>query len=171
MSFRALLGCFVRIVANLVIVSFLIPWFLIAAVALVFMIFIVSRPYVKTARSLRRIDAVIKSPVYSGFSEVVHGVSTIRAFAAEHRYQERMYHRLDAAGKINYSYFSTNRWLNLRFDLIGAGVRFITYALVIFTDISQGSGPYCLAYFFDQADQESIGFQGSPLLPLSLAVA
>lgn len=138
MSFRALLACIVRIIANIVIVSFLIPWFLVAAVALALVILLVSRPYVKTARSLRRIDAVIKSPVYSGFSEVVHGVSTIRAFAAEHRYQNRMYSRLDAAGKVNSVYFNTNRWLNLRFDIIGAGVRFITYSLVIFTDISQG---------------------------------
>lgn len=105
---------------------------------LVLIIYLISRPYVKTSRSLRRLDAVYKSPIYSGFSEVVHGVSTIRAFACEKRYQDRMYDRLDTAQKINYAYFSTNRWLNLRFDVVGGCVRFITYSLVIFTGISQG---------------------------------
>lgn len=142
MSFRALLSCFVRVLAHLIIVSFLLPWFLIAAVVLALIIFYISRPYVNTARSLRRLDAVYKSPIYSNFSEVVFGISTIRAFGAEERYQSRMYSRLDSAMKIQYTYSNTNRWLYYRFDLLGACVRFITYSLIIFTGISQGSSAH-----------------------------
>ena len=41
--------------------------------------------YQATAREVRRLTSVVRSPVYSTFSEALHGAVTIRAFGAQKR--------------------------------------------------------------------------------------
>lgn len=41
--------------------------------------------YQSTAREVRRLTSVVRSPVYSTFNEALHGAVTIRAFDAQPR--------------------------------------------------------------------------------------
>lgn len=46
-----------------------------------------------------------KSPIFSGFGETLAGIVTIRAFAAERRFQGRLFKMVDAFGKQDWGFW------------------------------------------------------------------
>ncbi|TKY90680.1 hypothetical protein EX895_000678 [Sporisorium graminicola] len=76
--------------------------------------------YIAAARDLRRLESVTRSPIFQSFSEVLNGIGTVRAFGAQDRFVDTLFRRLDASQSCNNLYWMTNRWLLLRFDLMGA---------------------------------------------------
>lgn len=85
----------------------------IASVSPAFLIgfFVLSLAYVhdallfsKTAREMRRLDSVSKSPLFSVYGEAVAGVSVIRAFGASQRFMALMLER--CATNVTYYWFA-----------------------------------------------------------------
>jgi hypothetical protein len=64
--------------------------------------------------------------------------STIRAFAAEARYQERFYSKVNAMLKLTWAYYMARRWIRLRFDLLSTIINATTFALVVVSNVPQG---------------------------------
>ena len=50
--------------------------------------------FIPTAREIRRIDSVVKSPLYAHFGETLNGLSTIRAFNQQRRFVDESEERL-----------------------------------------------------------------------------
>ena len=76
--------------------AFLLPattnaWLLIALVPLTIVIFYVTRYYLRSSRELKRLEAVKCSPVYSHFSETVHGLEIIRSSKMEKEFLAQLY--------------------------------------------------------------------------------
>jgi hypothetical protein len=59
-------------------------------------------PYIQAARDLRRLESISLSPAFAGFDELLRGISHIRAFGMEQRYQDGFY------GKVCLLYTSNN---------------------------------------------------------------
>ncbi|CBQ67860.1 related to multidrug resistance protein [Sporisorium reilianum SRZ2] len=76
--------------------------------------------YIAAARDLRRLESVTRSPIFQSFSEVLNGIGTVRAYGAQDRFMETLFRRLDVTQSCNNLYWMANRWLLLRFDLMGA---------------------------------------------------
>lgn len=50
--------------------------------------------YVKTGRDLRRMESNTRSPIFSGFAELLDGIVTVRAFSAERLFFDNMHSRV-----------------------------------------------------------------------------
>ncbi|KAK3841197.1 MAG: multi drug resistance-associated protein MRP [Linnemannia gamsii] len=82
-------------------------------------------------RALKRIDSVSKSPIYQHFSETLAGVTTIRALAANDRFISENAAKTDIAASAFFMWVSTNRWLQIRLEALGAIVVLSTALFVV----------------------------------------
>jgi len=71
-----------------------------------------SRSYIAVTRDLRRLEANARSPLLSGFTELLAGISTVRAFAAEHRFFDALFERLDHLTRFDWAYWMCNRFVH-----------------------------------------------------------
>ena len=128
-SINELINLCLDFVGTVVVILTVIPAFgaIILPVSIIFFVF--GWLYVRTARQLRRIVSISRSPIYSHFSESLEGVSIIRAFDKEERFVEECEKRIDFNHKCSYPGVMANRWLELVCQTIG---NLITFAVAIF---------------------------------------
>ena len=60
----------------------------------------VAKRYLNISRQLRRMESTSRSPIFSGFGELLEGIVTIRAFSAERRFMEEFHEKNDVAIKV-----------------------------------------------------------------------
>ncbi|KAF7515463.1 hypothetical protein G7054_g14560 [Neopestalotiopsis clavispora] len=87
--------------------------------------------YLKTSRQIRLLDLEAKSPLFTQFLDLLQGLSSVRAFAWEARFQERYLELLDASQRPYYLLFCVQRWLELVLDLMVAVLATILMVLVV----------------------------------------
>ena len=98
-----LINTFSTILGAVILISILLPWFLIA-VAVVFVLYAMASAFYRASaremkvrvlqirymkpftRYMQRLDAILRSSLYSHFSETLSGISTIRAYGEEDRF-------------------------------------------------------------------------------------
>ncbi|KAJ7647783.1 hypothetical protein FB45DRAFT_987394 [Roridomyces roridus] len=112
--------------AALITVTIVFPAFLIPATFIGYFYFIFAIGYLNTGRDLRRMESNSRSPIFSEFGELLHGIVTVRAFVAENRFLENLHQRIDLTTGMWYTFWMTNRWLLLNFDFLGALAVFFT---------------------------------------------
>ena len=56
--------------------------------------------YLNTGRDLRRMESNSRSPIFSGFSELLEGIVTVRAFSAERRFLNELHLKIDFTTKV-----------------------------------------------------------------------
>lgn len=74
------------------------------------------RIYVSTSRELKRLDSVNLSPIFSGFSEMVAGLPTVRAFRKQEPLTARNIELLNRSNRAFWPQMTTNRWLSMRLE-------------------------------------------------------
>nr|ODN96123.1 ATP-binding cassette transporter [Cryptococcus depauperatus CBS 7855] len=121
------------------VVAFIVPWFLIPAAIISYMYYQYSVLYLRVGRSLRRLEATLKSPIFSGFAELLDGVVSVRAFSAETRFMEQLCKQVDKTNQAFYYYWMMNRWLLLRFDFLGSLSVALTTLLALSGAVPAGS--------------------------------
>ena len=111
-------------VAVIVMVCWATPSFIIALVPIWLAYSSVSRYYMKTSTELKRLDAVTRSPIYAQFSETLNGAPTVRAYDAQSRFESISDHKVDVNHRAFFLLWTSNRWLTLRLEILGAFVVF-----------------------------------------------
>ncbi|QRV95975.1 ABC transporter [Ceratobasidium sp. AG-Ba] len=101
-------------------IAYAVPYFIIPAVIIAYLHVWFSNGYVTASRDLRRIESNTRSPIISGFGELLNGIVTVRAFGLERDFLNNMYKRLDLSQAATHYYWMCNRWLLVRFDTLGA---------------------------------------------------
>lgn len=81
-------------------------------------VFFVQRYYLRTSRQVRLLDIEAKAPLYTHFLETIQGISTIRAFNWEGRFQEQSQNILNQSQRPFYMLFCIQQWLALVLDLV-----------------------------------------------------
>ena len=76
------------------------------------------RFYLKTSRSIKRLEGVTKSPVFNQLSSSLNGLSTIRAFKAEEMMVEEFHYIQNIHTSAFFAFLSTNRWFAVCLDWI-----------------------------------------------------
>ncbi|KAL8277515.1 hypothetical protein RQP46_010070 [Phenoliferia psychrophenolica] len=114
------------VTTTLVVVASVAPSFLIGFAILSIAYFHHAKLFSKTARELRRLDSVSKSPLYSIYGEAIAGVAVIRAFGSSSRFMTLMLDRCSTNVTFYWYLWSVNRWLSIRFALLSAVVVALT---------------------------------------------
>ncbi|KAF8581299.1 multidrug resistance-associated ABC transporter [Ramaria rubella] len=101
-------------------VIIVVPGFLPIAAIITFIYVRLSLGYLATGRDLRRMESNSRSPILAGFSDLVSGIVTVRAFSLERQFLAGHYKRVDTSQRFWYFTWMINRWLLLNFDILGA---------------------------------------------------
>ncbi|GAU35883.1 hypothetical protein TSUD_383750 [Trifolium subterraneum] len=75
--------------------------------------------YQSTAREVKRLDSISRSPVYAQFGEALNGLSTIRAYKAYDRMADINGRSMDNNIRYTLVNISGNRWLAIRLETLG----------------------------------------------------
>ncbi|RIA81176.1 P-loop containing nucleoside triphosphate hydrolase protein [Glomus cerebriforme] len=87
--------------------------------------------FAKCSRDMKRLDSVTKSPIYSHFGETIIGISTIRAYGATKKFMEEMLLRIDINNRPFFMKCTLNRWLSVRYNIMGAILTFIAGIFIL----------------------------------------
>lgn len=124
-----LIECLTGIVASTIVISAITPQFLVVAIGISMLYFVIGLFYLRISRELKRLNSVSRSPIYSHFTESLVGVTTIRAYGVEDQFMRSVYEKLDSFVAPFYFLWMSNRWLYARIEFIGA---FVTLSTGIF---------------------------------------
>lgn len=100
--------------------------------------------FLPTSQSLRRLEMVSLTPLLSNFGELLHGLTTVRAFRAEGRFQDRVIAVLDNCQGMDHFYWSLQAWLVYRFESLSALSTFCLTVLALYTNVSPGLAAFVL---------------------------
>eukprot|EP00755_Sulcionema_specki_P021424 Sspe_Gene.74191::Locus_45697_Transcript_1_1_Confidence_1.000_Length_4003::g.74191::m.74191/K05673/ABCC4; ATP-binding cassette, subfamily C (CFTR/MRP), member 4 len=124
------------------------PWVLVVVAPLVIFFLLLLRYYVQSAREIKRLEALHRSPLYSSFSEAIAGLRTIRAFRQTSYFAQWYRSVQNDHSSAFFLFLQVNRWLGLRLDMISwLFLAATTVALLLRRDsLSMGNAALSLAY-------------------------
>ncbi|KAL0232565.1 hypothetical protein GEMRC1_011312 [Eukaryota sp. GEM-RC1] len=147
-AFNFGLTTYISVFASLVLISFILPYFIVFVPFLSVLFYILQKYYRKTSRQLSRLQATLKSPVFSVLSETVTGISVIRAGQMEPMFVEKFKKRLDHSSGGTFSVISANCWLSFRLALLSAFVMIFVVGFIVMAEISAAYAGVTLSHAF-----------------------
>jgi ABC-type multidrug transport system fused ATPase/permease subunit len=131
-------------ISSIVVIGSVTPLFLIFAIVLTATFVFIFSHFLPTSQSLRRLEMVSLTPLISNFGALSDGLTTIRAFCAQRRFQDRVIAVTDDFQKMDHFYWSLQAWLMYRFDTLSALSTFLLTGLALFTGVSPGLTAFVL---------------------------
>jgi ABC-type multidrug transport system fused ATPase/permease subunit len=83
-----------------VLISIIFPPFVVWAFVIGYFYYRLAIGYLNTGRDLRRMESNSRSPIFSGFSELLEGIVTVRAFSAEQRFLDDLHGKIDLTTQV-----------------------------------------------------------------------
>jgi ABC-type multidrug transport system fused ATPase/permease subunit len=140
--------CLFSVLTIVILISVITPAFLIAAVFITLIYFIIGKVYINASRDLKRLESVQRSPLYQQFGETLSGMTTIRAYGDERRFIRDNLNQVNTHSRPFIYLWAANRWLSFRVDFVGALVAFLTGVFVILSvgKIDAGAAGLAMTY-------------------------
>ena len=140
--------CLASIITIVVLISVITPGFLIAAVFITALYFLIGKFYINSSRDLKRLESVQRSPLYQQFGETLSGMTTIRAYGDERRFIRENLHKVNTHSRPFIYLWGANRWLAFRVDVVGALVAFFTGVFVVLSvgTVDAGAAGLAMTY-------------------------
>ena len=95
-------------------------YFAIVVVAVFVFAYFFATFYRSSAREFKRVDALLRSTLYSHFAESLTGLTTIRAYRESDRFLHDNYKYMDLQNRAYFLTIVNQRWLGLRLDFLGS---------------------------------------------------
>lgn len=145
---EAAFACLVSCISILILITAITPGFLVFAVIIAYLYYLVGTFYISLSRELKRFDSITKSPIHQHFSETLVGVSTIRAYGVETKFMNQNLTAIDNNNRPFFYMWVANRWLSWRIDLVGSLVMLFAGIFVILSigSIDAGLAGLSLSY-------------------------
>ncbi|KAI0300742.1 ABC transporter [Russula brevipes] len=157
-SFRMFLNTFANIIGAVILISIVLPWFLIA-VAIVCVLYVMAAAFYRaSAREMKRLDAILRSSLYSHFSESLSGIATIRAYKEEDRFFRENRDRVDMENRAYWMTVANQRWLGVRLDFLGTLLTLTVSMLTVGTRFTVSPAQTGVALSYILAIQQSFGW-------------
>ena len=131
-------------VSSLLVIASVTPTFLAFSLVLTAAFIFTFLRFLPTSQSLRRLEMVSLSPLISNFGELLHGLTTVRAFHAESRFQDRVIAVVDKFQGMDHFYWSLQSWLMYRFEGLSALSTFCLTAIALYTNVTPGLAAFVL---------------------------
>ncbi|KAI0040096.1 ABC transporter [Auriscalpium vulgare] len=154
---RLLLNTLSGVLGAVIIIAILQPWFLIAVAVVTVLYVLAAAFYRASARELKRLDAILRSSLYSHFSESLSGLATIRAYGEEERFYKDNRDRVDIENRAYWLTVTNQRWLGIRLDFLTSILTLVVAMLTVGTrfSISPAKSGVTLSYIL--SIQQSAG--------------
>ncbi len=114
-----------------IIIAVIFYWFLIALFIFVTLYVLLTIFFRRSARELKRLDNISRSPVFSHISASVQGLSTLHAYGKTGEFLEIFEELLDKNTVAFFMYYTSFRWLAVRLDVISIGISTVTALLIV----------------------------------------
>ncbi|WRT68580.1 uncharacterized protein IL334_005558 [Kwoniella shivajii] len=140
-AMRMAIGTLSNIVGATILLAIVEPYFLIA-MAVVALLYVHNAAfYRRSSREFKRIDSILRSSLYSHFSESLSGVATIRSYGESDRFFRDNVYRMDVENRAYYLTIINQRWLGMRLDFLGSLLSFSVAIIVVCSHkVSAASG-------------------------------
>ncbi|TFK72957.1 ABC transporter [Pluteus cervinus] len=157
-SLRMLAATASAILGAIILISIVLPWFLIG-VCFVLIIYIYAAMFYRaSARELKRLDAVLRSSLYAHFSESLSGLATIRAYQETERFRIENEERIDIENRAYWLTVTNQRWLGIRLDFLGALLTFTVAMLTVGTRFTISPAQTGLVLSYILSVQQAFGW-------------
>ncbi|GFF56184.1 ATP-dependent bile acid permease [Aspergillus udagawae] len=106
-----------------------------------------ARQYLATARQLKRLESISRSPIYELLASSISGLWTIRSYQRVDSFVDRMHGLIDRHARVYWNLCLLNHWLNLRINISGA--LFTTAAamtLTLLQDLKASSAGFGISF-------------------------
>ncbi|KAG5732825.1 ATP-dependent bile acid permease, partial [Termitomyces sp. T112] len=138
-SARACVSGILNFLASFIVILVVIPSFAPFALFIAWLYIRLAPPYIQASRDLRRLESIALSPTFAGYDELLRGISHIRAFGMEQRYQDQFYAKIDKCQSFDHAYWLVNAWLRWRYDCLGSVVVFTATIFALWSEVTNGS--------------------------------
>ncbi|KAJ6222676.1 hypothetical protein RDWZM_001221 [Blomia tropicalis] len=123
---------FVQLLGILVMVSIVDYWITIPTVILIIIFYYARIYYIRSARSIKRLEGICRSPVFSHLANSLYGLSTVRAFGVQPTFEKKFDEYQDCHTSAWFLFISSTRWFGIVLDwLCEAYLICVTVALSI----------------------------------------
>ncbi|CAJ0929792.1 unnamed protein product, partial [Mesorhabditis belari] len=128
-TIASLLQSVMQLILGLAMICISIPPFIAAVIPFLLIYFFIMRYFIATARQLKRIESINRSPILAKFGEAVHGAASIRAFKRIEQESMVFSHFVDEFARCRFLSFTANRWLGVRLELLCTVTTFLAAIL------------------------------------------
>nr|APD26517.1 ATP-binding cassette transporter subfamily C member 4 X1 protein [Brachionus koreanus] len=94
------------------------PWLILPLIPLGYAFLVIKNYFISTARDLKRLDSIGRSPLFVYTNTTIEGISTIRVANKEGILAEEFNQLTDYHTRACFNFFVVNRWFGLRLDIL-----------------------------------------------------
>ncbi|KAG9315243.1 hypothetical protein JVU11DRAFT_4377 [Chiua virens] len=157
-SLRMMSATASNILGAIILISIILPWFLLVVFFVLACYFYIAFFYRASARELKRLDAILRGSLYAHFSESLSGLSTISAYGESVRFKNENVELVDVENRAYWMTITNQRWLGIRLDFLGAILTFAVAILTIGTRFSISPGQTGVVLSYILMVQQSFGW-------------
>ncbi|XP_045472448.1 probable multidrug resistance-associated protein lethal(2)03659 [Harmonia axyridis] len=107
----------ITVIAVSIILASINTWMLIPTIVIMVLFYCYKQYYIKTSRSVKRIEGTARSPIFSHLAASLQGLTTIRAFECQNKLIEEFDSHQDMHTSAYYLFLSCNRAFGLILDM------------------------------------------------------
>lgn len=131
---------FINVLGILITVAVIYPINVIPAAVLCTTVAIIRLLYIRTVRSIKSIEGVTRSPVFSHLAASLNGLATIRAFGVEPEFERKFDQYQDIHSSAWFLFVAASRWLGCSLDWISLGyIAVVTIVMTLTVGTTTGS--------------------------------
>lgn len=124
-KFMDLIYLSIAVSTTIILIAVTTPAFIIMIPVIAAVYYAIQQYFLWATRSLKRINSASISPLYQHFDETLNGMSTIRAMEVQQQFIEENGKRTDNNANAYAAYMYCNRWVDLRLQVLSAGIIFV----------------------------------------------
>ncbi|MBX3018814.1 MAG: ATP-binding cassette domain-containing protein [Bdellovibrionaceae bacterium] len=136
-SFENSVKSLVQVLVNLVLIVSVLPLVIVFLVPVFAVYHGIQSAYRASAREVKRLDSVSRSPRYAHYKETLQGLVVLRSLGREDWFFREFAQRLANNQRMFYGHYMVNRWFSSRIPVVGALVAMVTTTLICFA-VRQG---------------------------------
>ena len=107
---------FIQLFGVIIMIAIIDYWIVIPTLILIVLFYYLRKYYITSARSIKRLEGITRSPVFSHLANSLYGLSTVRAFGAQHTFEKRFDEYQDSHTSAWFLFISATRWFGIVLD-------------------------------------------------------